>query len=87
MQVLSRRIAEQGATYTNIVAELRRLVEMVEACEEQSNAIVKKVEQEWVVVNEARVEELERVLEKVNRVANSRLPRLSLLYHRLLREG
>ena len=60
---------------------------MVEACEELSNAIVKKVEQEWVVVNEARIEELERVLEKVNRVANSRFPCLSLLYHRLLREG
>ena len=48
---------------------------MVEACEEQSNAIVKKVKQEWVVVNEARVEELERVLETINRVANSwRIP-------------
>jgi hypothetical protein len=47
---------------------------MVEACEEQSNAIVKKVEQEWVVVNEARVEELERVLERLTawRIPGSR---------------
>lgn len=91
MQDLSGRIAEQEATYTSEVAGLRRLIEMVEAREAQSKAIVENVEQEWATVNdrvdrreaalreqmerersrteaaEARVEELERVLEKVNR--------------------
>jgi nucleoprotein TPR len=91
VQDLSGRIAEQDATYTSEVAGLRRLIEMVEAREAQSKAIVENVEQEWATVNErvdrreaalreqmerersrteaaeARVEELERVLEKVNR--------------------
>ena len=91
MQDLSGRIAEQDATYTSEAAGLRRLIEMVEAREAQSKAIVENVEQEWATVNErvdrreaalreqverersrtgaaeARVEELERVLEKVNR--------------------
>ena len=91
MQDLSGRIAEQDATYTSEVAGLRRLIEMVEAREAQSKAIVENVEQEWATVNErvdrreaalreqmecersrteaaeARVEELERVLEKVDR--------------------
>jgi hypothetical protein len=90
VQDLSGRIAEQDATYTSEVAGLRRLIEMVEAREAQSKAIVENVEQEWVTVNErvdrreatlceqmerersrteaaeARIEELERVLEKVN---------------------
>ncbi|KAH9992148.1 hypothetical protein BJV77DRAFT_1067895 [Russula vinacea] len=90
VQDLSGRIAEQDATYTSEVAGLRRLIEMVEAREAQSKAIVENVEQEWATVNdrvdrreavlreqverersrteaaEARVEELERVLEKVN---------------------
>jgi nucleoprotein TPR len=88
---LSGRIAEQNATYASEVAGLRRLIEMVEAREAQSKAIVENVEQEWATVNdradrreaalleqvererlrtegaEARLEELERVLEKVNR--------------------
>ena len=91
MQDLSTRIAEQDATYTSEVAGLRRLIEMIEAREAQSKAIVENVEQEWATVNEradhreavlreqverertrteaaeARIEELERVLEKVNR--------------------
>jgi len=91
VQDLSGRIAEQDATYSNEVAGLRRLVEMVEAREAQSKAIVKNVEQEWATINERadrreaalreqvecerarteaaelRIEELERVLEKVNR--------------------
>jgi len=91
VQDLSGRIAEQDVTYTSEVAGLRRLIEMVEAREAQSKAIVENVEQEWATVNErvdrreaalreqmerershteaaeARVEELERVLEKVNR--------------------
>ncbi|KAH9977476.1 hypothetical protein BJV74DRAFT_946992 [Russula compacta] len=91
VQDLSGRIAEQDATYASEVAGLRRLIEMVEAREAQSKAIVENVEQEWATVNEradrreaalldqvereqsrteaaeARVEELERVLEKVNR--------------------
>lgn len=91
MQDLSGRIAEQDATYASEVAGLRRLIEMVEAREAQSRAIVENVEQEWATVNEradrreaalleqvererlrteaaeARLEELERVLEKVNR--------------------
>ncbi|KAI9435095.1 hypothetical protein H4582DRAFT_2080017 [Lactarius indigo] len=78
------------ATYASEVAGLRRLIEMVEAREAQSKAIVENVEQEWEAVNEradrresalreqvdrerlrteaaeARIEELERVLEKVN---------------------
>jgi nucleoprotein TPR len=90
IQDLSARIAEQDATYASEVAGLRRLIEMVEAREAQSKAIVENVEQEWAAVNdradrresalrdqverersrteaaEARVEELERVLEKVN---------------------
>ncbi|KAH9169938.1 hypothetical protein EDB89DRAFT_1980725 [Lactarius sanguifluus] len=89
-QDLSARIAEQDATYASEVAGLRRLIEMVEAREAQSKAIVENVEQEWEAVNEradrresalreqvdrerlrteaaeARIEELERVLEKVN---------------------
>ncbi|KAH8980106.1 hypothetical protein EDB92DRAFT_1901586 [Lactarius akahatsu] len=89
-QDLSARIAEQDATYATEVAGLRRLIEMVEAREAQSKAIVENVEQEWEAVNEradrresalreqvdrerlrteaaeARIEELERVLEKVN---------------------
>ncbi|KAI9449362.1 hypothetical protein BJY52DRAFT_1215953 [Lactarius psammicola] len=89
-QDLSARLAEQDATYTSEVAGLRRLIEMVEAREAQSKAIVENVEQEWAAVNEradrresalreqvdrerlrteaaeARIEELERVLEKVN---------------------
>ena len=91
VQDLSGRIAEQDATYASEVAGLRRLIEMVEAREAQSKAIVENVEQEWATVNEradhreaalleqverersrteaaeARLEELERVLEKVNR--------------------
>ena len=91
MQDLSGQIAEQDATYTSEVAGLRRLIEMVEALEAQSKAIVENVEQEWATINEridrrevalreqmerersrteaakARVEEPERVLEKVNR--------------------
>lgn len=90
VQDLSARIAEQDATYASEVAGLRRLIEMVEAREAQSKAIVENVEQEWAAVNEhadrresalheqvererlrteaaeARIEELERVLEKVN---------------------
>ncbi|KAH9056279.1 hypothetical protein EDB87DRAFT_1637584 [Lactarius vividus] len=90
VQDLSARIAEQDATYASEVAGLRRLIEMVEAREAQSKAIVENVEQEWEAVNEradrresalrdqvdrersrteaaeARIEELERVLEKVN---------------------
>jgi len=91
VQDLSGRIAEQEVTYTSEVAGLRRLIEMVEAREAQSKAIVENVEEEWATVNERvdrreavlreqverersrteaaemRVEELERVLEKVNR--------------------
>ena len=90
VQDLSARIGEQDATYASEVAGLRRLIEMVEAREAQSKAIVENVEQEWAAVNdradrresalrdqvereqlrteaaEARIEELERVLEKVN---------------------
>jgi len=90
VQDLSARIAEQDATYASEVAGLRRLIEMVEAREAQSKAIVENVEQEWAAVNEradrresalreqvdrerlrteaaeGRIEELERVLEKVN---------------------
>jgi nucleoprotein TPR len=91
VQDLSRWIGEQDATYTSEVAGLRRLIEVVEAREAQSKAIVENVEEEWATINErvdrrevalreqmerersrteaaeARVEELERVLEKVNR--------------------
>ncbi|KAF8265884.1 hypothetical protein EI94DRAFT_1734451 [Lactarius quietus] len=91
IQDLTARIAEQDATYTSEVAGLRRLIEMVEAREAQSKAIVENVEEEWAAVNEradrresalreqverersrteaaeARIEDLERVLEKVNR--------------------
>jgi hypothetical protein len=48
LQDLGARIAEQDATYANEVAALRRLVEMVEAREAKSKAIVENVEQEWV---------------------------------------
>jgi nucleoprotein TPR len=51
VQDLSGRIAEQDATYTSEVAGLRRLIEMVEAREAQSKAIVENVEQEWATVS------------------------------------
>ncbi|KAH9009576.1 hypothetical protein EDB84DRAFT_1571134 [Lactarius hengduanensis] len=44
-QDLSARNAEQDATYASEVAGLRRLIEMVEAREAQSKAIVENVEQ------------------------------------------
>jgi nucleoprotein TPR len=90
IQELTMRNTEQDSTYSNEIAGLRRLIEMVEAREAQSKAIVENVEQEWAAVNEradrreaalreqverersrteeaeARIEELERVLEKVN---------------------
>jgi nucleoprotein TPR len=49
---LSARIAEQDATYASEVAGLRRLIEMIEAREAQSKAIVENVEQEWAAVND-----------------------------------
>ncbi|KAI0260660.1 hypothetical protein BC834DRAFT_925773 [Gloeopeniophorella convolvens] len=52
VQDLSARIAEQDATYAREVAGLRRLVELVEAREAQSKAIVDGVESEWAAVTE-----------------------------------
>jgi nucleoprotein TPR len=49
------RIAEQDATYASEVAGLRRLIEMVEAREIQSKAIVENVEQEWPAVKSVRI--------------------------------
>jgi nucleoprotein TPR len=60
VQDLSGRIAEQ-TRHTSEVAGLRRLIEMVEAREAQSKAIVENVEQEWATVNE-RVDRREAAL-------------------------
>ncbi|KAF8496751.1 hypothetical protein F5888DRAFT_1634783 [Russula emetica] len=49
-QLLSRSLAH--ATYTSEVAGLWRLIEMVEAREAQSKAIVENVKQEWVTIND-----------------------------------
>jgi len=63
---LSGRIAEQNATYASEVAGLRRLIEMVEAREAQSKAIVENVEQEWAAVND-RADRREAALLDVHR--------------------
>jgi len=52
VQDLSGQFVEQDATYTSEVAGLWRLIEMVEAREAQSKAIVENVKQEWVIIND-----------------------------------
>jgi nucleoprotein TPR len=91
VQDLRGRIAEQEATYTGEVSNLKRLVQMMEDRENEARAIVEGIESEWASVGdraerrelalrdelekerhrtevaEHRIEEMERVLERVNR--------------------
>lgn len=52
IQTLTGQLAEQEATYSSEAAGLRRLVEMMEAREVQTKAIVDTIEQDWAGVSE-----------------------------------
>jgi nucleoprotein TPR len=61
VQDLRSRLAEREATYAGEVANLKRLVELMEDRESQAKSIVESIEEEWATVGE-RAERREAAL-------------------------
>lgn len=91
VQDLRSRLADREATYSSEVANLKRLVELMEERENQAKAIVDGIESEWALVGEraerreaALLEEIEKAKRRTE-VAERRVEEMERVLERVNR--